>query len=193
MQRKFAEKKNRARVAIGKKSSKCFLLSSSLDWLWKLILAQAITHEKTYAQPKRRKQLSCPRKLPTTPFPLKKLMVHPKVNLFWDPCGRRGIKLLPSLPICVSEWSTRKKYQLVHTGVDCCALIGYRRFQTVGLKNSGSCTELNNEGVLLCLCFRVRTCLWWHRIPSSRQKRSLKWLTMYITKWVIAKTKTVFI
>lgn len=36
-------------------------------------------------------------------------------------------------------------------GADCWALIGYWRFQTVGLKNSGWSTVINKPGILLSM------------------------------------------
>lgn len=122
--------------------------------------------------------------------PTRKYMVRPKVSLYWALVAAGGFHCCPSLPIffffCfgVEAW----KEIPGDTGVDCCILVGFRRFQRFqGLTDSASSNEIIELEVLLCLYYRVRTCLWWRRIPSSKQNRSLKWWTMYITKWVIAK------
>lgn len=77
-------------VAMGKKSSKGFLLSNSFDD-FKINSCTSYCPRKKLMHNLKKKKISSPRKLPTTPLPLKKLMVHPKLSLYWDPCGRRRI------------------------------------------------------------------------------------------------------
>ena len=54
-----------------------------------------------------------------------------------------GFNCCPVFPFVFRFGMKAWKERPVNTGVDCCALIGFWRFQTRGLKNSGSSTEVN--------------------------------------------------
>ena len=68
-------KKHRPKGAIGKNRASAFYFSGP-GLNRKRILAQAIAHQKSHAQPRGAKKFSCPKNCPTrTPPPVKKIIV----------------------------------------------------------------------------------------------------------------------